>query len=223
MHLSPEIRAGLKVGFPLVPATLLGGISFGVLAQPVMGSIAPVVMSLFVFSGAAQFAALTVLATGGGALAAILAGMLLNARWLPMGLAIGPFLKGGRLQRSVESQAIVDASFVLASRGDGTYDRERLIGSTAPQFVAWSTGTLIGVLGGSLLGDPKALGLDAMFPAFFAVLLFSELRDRVRVTAAALGAGIAFLLMPFTPAGIPVVAAACAALIGLKQVRRVTA
>ncbi len=89
--------------------------------------------------------------------------------------------------------------------------------------MAWSTGTLIGVLGGSLLGDPKALGLDAMFPAFFAVLLFSELRDRVRVTAAALGAGIAFLLMPFTPAGIPVVAAACAALIGLKQVRRVTA
>ena len=206
-----------------MPATLLGGISFGVLAQPVMGSIAPVVMSLFVFSGAAQFAALTVLATGGGALAAILAGMLLNARWLPMGLAIGPFLKGGPLRRSVESIAIVDASFALASRGDGTYDRERLIGSTAPQFVAWSTGTLIGVLGGSLLGDPKALGLDAMFPAFFAVLLFSELRDRVRVTAAALGAGIAFLLMPFTPAGIPVVAAACAALIGLKQVRRVTA
>jgi 4-azaleucine resistance transporter AzlC len=223
MHLSPEIRADLKVGFPLVPATLLGGISFGVLAQPVMGSIAPVVMSLFVFSGAAQFAALTVLATGGGALAAILAGMLLNARWLPMGLAIGPFLKGGPLRRSVESIAIVDASFALASRGDGTYDRDRLIGSTAPQFVAWSTGTLIGVLGGSLLGDPKALGLDAMFPAFFAVLLFSELRDRVRITAAALGAAIAFLLMPFTPAGIPVVAAACAALIGLKQARRVAA
>ena len=206
-----------------MPATLLGGISFGVLAQPVMGSIAPVVMSLFVFSGAAQFAALTVLATGGGALAAILAGMLLNARWLPMGLAIGPFLKGGPLRRSVESIAIVDASFALASRGDGTYDRQRLIGSTAPQFVAWSTGTLIGVLGGSLLGDPKALGLDAMFPAFFAVLLFSELRDRVRITAAALGAGIAFLLMPLTPAGIPVVAAACAALIGLKQARRVAA
>ena len=223
MHIDPEIRAGLKVGFPLVPATLLGGISFGVLAQPVMGSIAPVVMSLFVFSGAAQFAALTVLATGGGALAAILAGMLLNARWLPMGLAIGPFLKGGRVQRSVESIAIVDASFALASRGDGTYDRERLIGSTLPQFFAWSAGTLIGVLGGSLLGDPKALGLDAMFPAFFAVLLFSELRDRVRITAAALGAGIAFLLMPFTPAGIPVVAAACAALIGLKQARRVAA
>src|SRR3954468_12724095 len=147
-----DIRTGIRAGLPLVLPTLAIGLSFGVLAQPVMGSIAPVVMSLFVFSGAAQFAALTVLATGGGALAAILRGMLLNARWLPMGLAIGPFLKGGPLRRSVESIAIVDASFALAGRGDGTYDREKLIGSTAPQFVAWSTGTLIGVLGGSLLG-----------------------------------------------------------------------
>ena len=55
-----------------------------------MGSIAPVVMSLIVFSGAAQFAALTVLTAGGGAVAAIAAGMLMNGRWLPMGLAVGP-------------------------------------------------------------------------------------------------------------------------------------
>lgn len=215
-----NFREGLKAGGSLVLPTLAGGFSFGVLAQPVMGSVAPVLMSFIVFSGAAQFAALTVLVTGGGALAAITAGMLLNARWLPMGLAIGPFLKGGRVQRSIESIAIVDSSFALASRGDGTFDRERLIGSTLPQFAAWGTGTLLGVLAGPVLGDPEALGLDAMFPAFFAFLLFGELRDRVRVTAAASGAAIAFLLMPFTPAGVPVVAAACAALIGLKQARR---
>jgi predicted branched-subunit amino acid permease len=219
---TPELRAGLKAGTSLILPTLLGGVSFGVLAQPVMGSVAPVVMSVFVFSGAAQFAALTVLATGGGALAAIAAGMLLNARWLPMGIAIGPFLKGGPVRRSLESVAIVDASFAMASRGDGTYDRDRLLGSTAPQFAAWSTGTLIGVLGGSVLGDPEALGLDAMFPAFFACLLFAELRDRVKATTAATGALIAFGLMPVTPAGIPVVAAACAALFGLRY-RAVTA
>ena len=79
------------------------------------------------------------------------------------------------------------------------------------------------MLGGSLLGDPKALGLDAMFPAFFAVLLFSEARDRRADHRGRAGRGDRVPLMPFTPAGIPVVAAACAALIGLKQVRRVTA
>ena len=66
-----------------------------------MGSIAPIVMSLIVFSGAAQFAALTVLTAGGGAVAAIAAGMLMNGRWLPMGLAVGPFLKGGPLRRAL--------------------------------------------------------------------------------------------------------------------------
>jgi predicted branched-subunit amino acid permease len=38
---------------------------------------------------------LTVLAAGGGPFAAIAAGMLMNGRWLPMGLAVGPFLSGG--------------------------------------------------------------------------------------------------------------------------------
>src|SRR3954452_5387403 len=132
-----DIRAGLKTGLPLVLPTLAIGLSFGVLAQPLMGSVAPVVMSIAVFSGAAQFAALTVLTAGGGAVAAILAGMLMNARWLPMGLAVGPFLKGGPLRRSLESIGIVDASFALARNGDGTYDRGVMLGASIPQGIAW--------------------------------------------------------------------------------------
>src|SRR4051795_8168646 len=210
-----DIRAGLKTGLPLVLPTLAIGLSFGVLAQPVMGSIAPVLMSLAVFSGAARFAALTVLTAGGGAIAAIAAGMLMNARWLPMGLAVGPFLKGAPLRRALESIGIVDASFALSSNGDGTYDRGVLIGASIPQGMAWVTGTLLGVLVGSLLGDPQALGLDAMFPAFFLVLLYGEAKGRAPLTAAALGAVIALIQLPWAPPGVPVVAAAAAALIGL--------
>ena len=217
MHKSTDIRAGLKSGLPLVLPTLVGGFTFGVLAQPLMGSIAPVLMSLAVFSGAAQFAALTVLTAGGGAVAAIASGMLMNARWLPMGLAVGPFLKGGPLRRSLESLGIVDASFALSSNGDGTYDRGVLIGATIPQWFAWVGGTLLGVLGGSLLGDPQALGLDAMFPAFFLALLFAEARTRPARAAAMTGALIALVLLPWVPAGVPVVAAAAAALLGLNR------
>src|ERR1700755_2062157 len=169
MHKPSDIRTGLRAGLPLVLPTLAGGISFGVLAQPVMGSVAPVVMSLIVFSGAAQFAA----------------GMLMNGRWLPMGLAIGPFLSRGPLKRAAQSLALVDASFALSSRGDGTYDRGVLIGATLPQAGAWSGGTLIGVLAGPAISDPGAFGLDAMFPAFFAVLLAGEARGRLPLTAAA--------------------------------------
>src|SRR3954469_7151488 len=119
MHEPSDIRTGIRKGLPLVLPTLAGGISFGVLAQPVMGSVAPIVMSIIVFSGAAQFAALTVLTAGGGVVAAIAAGMLCNARWLPMGFAVGPFLARPKIVRMVQAQAIVDASFALSSRGDG--------------------------------------------------------------------------------------------------------
>jgi predicted branched-subunit amino acid permease len=216
MQTPSDIRDGIRKGLPLVLPTLAGGISFGVLAQPVMGSIAPVVMSIVVFSGAAQFAALTVLTAGGGALPAIAAAMLMNGRWLPMGLAIGPFLSGGRARRAAQSVALVDASFVLARRGDGSYDRGIMIGATLPQAAAWSGGTLIGVLTGSALADPGALGLDAMFPAFFAVLLWGEARGRLPVTAALIGGAIALALMPFAPPGVPVLAASAAALLGLR-------
>src|SRR4051794_10792233 len=151
MHEPSDIRTGIRKGLPLVLPTLAGGISFGVLAQPVMGSVAPVVMSIVVFSGAAQFAALTVLTAGGGAVAAIAAAMLMNGRWLPMGLAVGPFLTGGPLKRTAQSLALVDASFALSSRGDGTYDRGVLIGATLPQAAAWVGGTLAGVLVGPLI------------------------------------------------------------------------
>ena len=173
-----------------------------------MGSVAPVLMSLIVFSGAAQFAALTVLTAGGGAVAAIAAGMVLNARWLPMGLAVGPFLKGGPLRRSVESIALVDASFALASNGDGTYDRGRLIGATLPQGAAWVARDADRRAAGAVLADPQAIGLDAMFPAFFAVLLYGEARGRAAIGAAVGGALIALALMPFAPAGVPVLVAA---------------
>src|SRR3954469_21605910 len=205
MHEPSDIRTGIRKGLPLVLPTLAGGISFGVLAQPVMGSVAPIVMSMIVFSGAAQFAALSVFAAGGGAVAAVAAGMLCNARWLPMGFAVGPFLARPKLVRMVQAQAIVDASFALASRGDGTYDRGVMIGATLVQWPAWVGGTVVGVLGGGVIGDPQALGLDAMFVAFYLALLVEEARGRLALTAALLGAAIALATMPFAPPGVPVV------------------
>ena len=67
-----------------------------------------------------------------------------------------------------------------------------------------------------MLTDPSAFGLDAMFPAFFAVLLWGEARGRLPMTAALIGAVIALALMPFAPPGVPVLAASAAALLGLR-------
>jgi predicted branched-subunit amino acid permease len=218
VHESSNLRAGVRAGLPFVLPTIALGISFGVLARPVMGPVAPVVMSICVFSGAAQFAALSVLVAGGGAVAAIAAGMLMNARWLPMGFAVGPSLPGGPLARAIQGQAVVDASFVIASRRDGTFDRGLLIGATLPQGTSWITGTVIGVVAGPVLGDPQQLGLDAVFVAFYLALVVEEAAHSRRAIASAVGgAAIALALMPFAPPGVPIIVASLAALIGLRR------
>lgn len=210
-----DIRRGIEAGLPAGLATLAVGISFGVLAAHVIGAVPATVMSVVVYAGSAQFAAVSTLAAGGGAVAAVAAGLLVNARFLPMGIAVAPALKGGRLRRAAEGQSVVDASWAIASDGRGHFDRELLIGSTVPQAVGWWSGTALGAFGGSLLGNTQTLGLDAIFPAFFLALLIGELRTpRARVVAA-LGACVALALVPYAPAGLPVIAAAAAALLGL--------
>ena len=212
-------RDGMRAALPLVLPTGLLAVTFGVLAAPVTGGLAAVAMSVLVFGGSAQFAALTVLSGGGTAAAAVGAGLLMNGRFLPMGVALAPSLRGGRLRRAAEGQAVIDASWALANRGDGRFDRRLLLGATLPQFLAWTGGTALGVLAGSVLPDPGRFGLDALFPAFFLTLLAGELRDGRHRAAAVLGAGLAAALLPVAPIGVPILGAALAALIGLRGPR----
>jgi 4-azaleucine resistance transporter AzlC len=207
-------RAGLRAALPLVVPTGLIGVVFGVNAADAgWGSLAPIVMSVVVFAGSAQFALLSVLSDGGTLIAALAAAVLINMRFLVMGIALAPSLVGGRLRRTLEGQTLVDASFVLAANGDGTFARRRLIGATAPQFLVWILGTAVGVLAGDSIPDPEALGLDVLFPAFFLALLAAELRIPERRRIAAAAAVIALVLVPIAPAGVPIVAACGAVLL----------
>lgn len=211
--------AGARAALPFALATLALGISFGMLARSLgWEPFAAIASSVLVCSGSAQFAMAAVLGSGGGPLAAIVAAVLINARFGPMGVAIAPYLRGGPFRRALEGQAVVDASWALASRSGGRFDREYMIGATIPQVVAWIGGTTAGVLGGNLVGDPEKLGLDAIFPAFFLVLLVEEIRRGGSALAAALIAGaLALMLVPFAPPGVPVISACLAALLGLRR------
>jgi len=209
-------RLGLRLGLPFAAVGFVLSLSFGVLAVQA-GFTVPqaIVTAALVFAGSAQFAALAIVTGGGGILAALSAATLMHSRFLAMGVALAPSLPGGPLRRAVEGQAVVDASWALANKGDGTFDRWLLIGTTVPQYVSWVAGTVVGALAGDLVGDPDRYGLDVLFPVFFVAILLAELRrPRARV-AAAVGATIALVLVPFTPAGIPVLAAGAAALLGL--------
>jgi predicted branched-subunit amino acid permease len=213
----PSYRAGVRAGIPFAIAGFVLAATFGVLAEPVMGGVAAVAMSAIVFAGAAQFGALAVLAAGGGVLAAVAAGVLLNARYIPMGIALAPSLDQGPVRRALIGQGMIDFSWAAAAREGGEFDWRFMLGATTPAYPSWILGTAAGVIGGGLLGDPEALGLDAIFPAFFLALLLSgEVSGgRRALVAALLGAAIALALIPFVPPGVPVVAACLGALVGL--------
>ena len=212
-----ELRGGAITALPLAIAVGLFGVSFGVLSVTSggMGALPAIVMSAATFAGSAQFAAAAILSSGGGPVAAIAAALLLNARYLPIGVSVARSLTGTPLQRFVKAQLVVDESWAIAARGDGHFDPGRLIGAGIVLWLAWVGGTIIGVVGGEALGDPAALGLDAAFPALFLALLITQLRSTRAAVAALLGAGVALALVPFTPPGVPIIAAGAAAFIGL--------
>ena len=212
--------AGARAMATLLPAVWLFGASFGVLARSAgFDPFATVAMSATTFAGSAQFAAVSVLGAGGTVLAAVAAAVLLNARYAPMGLAAARSFKGGRPRRLLESQLLVDESWAFAQQ-DGRFDRRRLIGAGLVLYAGWVGGTALGVVAGGSLGDPAALGLDAAFPALFLALMVPLLRTRNAVAAAAGGAGLALILTPLTPAGVPVIAAVLATGVGLLPERR---
>src|SRR5256714_9811977 len=158
--------AGVRVGSGLAAAAFIMAVTFGATVRGQgWGLLAPVICSLVVFSGSAQFTLATALAGGGGPVPAVLAAGLINARFLPMGLAAGPSLRGGRLRRAIEGQAVVDGSWGAAPLGDGRFDREVLIGATNAQRPAWVGGAVVGVFFPQTAPLGHGLRLGGVVPA----------------------------------------------------------
>lgn len=210
-------RAGTTAAVPVAVAVGIFGVSFGVLARSAgLGPVATVLMSATTFAGSAQFAALAVLAQGGSAATALLAVALLNSRYLPIGASIASVLHRNPVRRFLEAQLVVDESWAIAHQADRPL-RRRLLGAGATIYGAWVVGTIVGLVGGGLIGNPQRLGLDAAFPALFLALVVAQLRSRRAAGAAVVGGAIALALVPFTPVGVPVLLASAGCLVGLRK------
>jgi len=209
---APRIRDGIRSALPLAPSPILFGLSYGVLADATgFGRV-----SATTFAGASQFASISVVDAGGTAVAAALAAIFLNARYAAISLTVASIFPGGRLRRLIESQSIVDESWALSGRR-GRFERPILVGAGMLLYVLWVGSTALGTVIGGVLDDPNALGLDAAFAALFLALAMPYLRNGRAREAAALAAGITLVLIPFTPAGVPIIAASAACLLGLRR------
>ncbi len=211
-------REGVRAIAPICVTAVAFGVSFGILAEAAgLGWLAPIVMSATTFGGSAQFAAVSILDNAGGVVAAATAAVLLNARYIPLGVSVAPaWREGSAWRRLVQAQLIVDESWAISARGGGRFDVPVLIGAGVALYLCWVGGTALGALAGDILGDPATLGLDAAFPALFLALLVPQLRERRALVAALAGGLIALALLPVASPGIPIIAASVACLIGLR-------
>jgi predicted branched-subunit amino acid permease len=215
-------RAGFRTGGTLALATGALGVSFGAYAALAdWPPVAAIVMSTVVFSGSAQFAYVTATENGGSLLLGLGAAALMNLRFVPMAAASARSLRGGRLRRAVEGQAVVDGSWVAAQRADGTTDREMMIGATLVQGAAWVAGTAAGALLVPSADLTYRLGLDVVFPCFFLLLLLETLRSRPdHLSVALLALAIAGLSLFAVPVGVALLLSAAASLVVLVPRRR---
>ena len=205
-----SIRAqAISIGLAISPF----GLAFGALcAESGTGVWEALGFSSLVFGGSSQFAAVSVLADDGTVIAAVTAGLLLNLRSLAFGVSMAPSLKGSLLWRAGVSQLMIDESTAIGS-SQATHELRRYgyLWGGLSVFVLWNATTLIGV---SVLSEAESLitdlGIDATIPAAFLGLIWNKLENAKHRVVALIGAITALILIPITPAGIPVIAAASA-------------
>jgi predicted branched-subunit amino acid permease len=185
------------------------GVSFG--ATSVGGGLpwwVPVALSVLVFAGGSQIAAVGVVLGGGSPVAAVLAGAVLNTRLFPYGLAVADVVDGPWWRRLLGTHVITDESVAFALR-QSSPDRQRSSFWTCGVllFVVWNATVLLGVALGSAVRNTNAFGLDATFPAVMLALALPTLTAKPTRVAAGAGAVIAVALTPVLPAGLPLLAA----------------
>jgi predicted branched-subunit amino acid permease len=193
------------------------GVAFGIAAADAgLTTWQASAFSLFVFAGSAQFAAVEVLGGGGSAVAAIAAGLLLNLRSLAFGVAMSTALAGPWWKRAAWSQLMIDESTAVGSaQTEHRWRRYGYLCAGLSIFATWNLTTFVGAAALSSSADVVTTwGIDATIPAAFLALLWPRLADGGQRRCAIAGGLVALTLIPITPPGVPILAAALGVLAG---------
>jgi len=208
------VRDALGIGI----ATGAYALSFGAISMTAgLSLLQTCALSALMFTGASQFALVGVLGAGGSVWAGAATAALLGSRNALYGLRLASLLEARGWRRPAASHFVIDETTAMAiARDTPPLSRYAFWATGFSVFAFWNLGTLIGALATHALPDPKALGFDAAPPAAFLALLAPRLRAREPL-AIALAAGlVALVLLPFVPAGVPLlVTAMLVALFGL--------
>jgi len=164
----------------------------------------PLTLSLLVLAGASEFLFIAIVGGGGSPFAAAAAGLLVNARHLPFGIAVKDLV--GQKPLSWLGCHIMNDESVVFGISQPTHEKRKtaywLCGVGIALF--WPVSVIAGAFIGQFIPDIKAIGLDAVFPAILLALIFPALKNRRTLIPATTGALISVAAVPFVPAGMPV-------------------
>jgi 4-azaleucine resistance transporter AzlC len=205
------VSEGVAVGL----ATGAYGVSFGAISTAAgLSVLQTCALSLLMFTGASQFALVGVVASGGAPLSGAATALMLGTRNTLYGLRLAPALAWTGWRRAAAAHVLIDESTAMGVNRDTRAGvRTGFLATGLAVFVLWNLATLLGALAGEVLGDPSRYGLDAAVGAAFLALLWPRLKDLRNVWVALAAAALALALVPVTPVGVPVLAAAGVALL----------
>ena len=189
----PTVRDGFLALLPLWVAVAPFGALYAMQSRLAgLSYLETQAMSLFVFAGASQFTAVTLVYSGAGVLSIVLTTLIVNLRHLLLAASIAPYLeRASLLQRALLAFQLTDESYALSIRRfqEGTGSTAFLLGTNLSIYVCWQLSTALGYLVGEAVPDPARWGLDLIFPLTFLGLLMPLLRTRP-AWAAAISAGM---------------------------------
>ncbi len=162
--------AGLKAGLPVAIGYVPIAVAFGVIARTLeIPAAIAILMSVFVFAGASQFVAIELIAAGIGGVSIILTTFFVNLRHLLMSATVAEKLPALPTRwLALLSFGITDESFsLLATSKIKTLSAFYVLGVILLPYLAWTSGTVLGVLIGgqmpSILESSMEIALYAMF------------------------------------------------------------
>jgi len=198
--LSPQ-RAALAEGWPVLVTVTVVSLTFGIVARQ-SGLSAPEIMamSLFVFAGASQFVMVQLLKDGVAWPLIAATVLLINLRHLLMAAALRPYFTGVPLVRRLGAAFfLTDEAFAMSI---GWFRRGRTelayyVTFAVALFVLWNSGTVIGMVLGPTIGEPRRFGVDFAITATFMAIVVLGIRRRsdvvVALAAAVMASGLAYL------------------------------
>lgn len=197
-----EFFSGVRNVAPILIGVIPFGVLFGIVALTAKLSFwVAVAMSLFVFAGASQFAAVGLLTQGAAYPLIVLTVFIINLRHAFYGASVEGYIRGlPKRWRRVLAYTITDESYAVTithyrdtTQGDIAFKHWYFLRANLGLFFCWQIATVLGYFIGQLMGDPLALGLDFTLPLIFIGILVPRLKSRASIYSAFVAGLIAVL------------------------------